>query len=139
MANYSLPTSNLNSPFYMREVNRYFKHWGKYPEYFLTELPKCDKCNHYFSPKLMSVIFTSFDKANCCKRDKNWGRVDNSCKFCSSERVFRRLAKNSLSNQGIKSKFQPEELIELEMFIHKTKSLLSNKEDEYKKFIKIKK
>ena len=115
-----LKCSDINHPFYLREVKKFYTNWKRYPNYYLYELIKCDFCKCYFSAEMYQYhyIYEDYEKTRLNK---------NKCKYCNTDEYFTGIAKSYLSGIGIKSKDQTPELIELQSFIAKTRYILQGK------------
>ena len=117
--NQDIPTTDLKSPFYMREVNRYKNRYNKYPSYFITELTECCKCGGHFGEQhFYSLKKNSYANSN----------YPNICNYCHFDSYFRSIAKsNILQKTGLRAKDQPKELVDAEILIKKTNFILNDK------------
>ena len=150
MANYSLPTSDINSPFYMRSINRRMEDGGYctytgYPDYFLCDYktPFCYSCQKGYAVEDMQYIYIqheSFTAINIHGREyaKAYCNVmlyeskstikDSICKYCYNFKELKQEAERKLQKQfKIKAINLPIDLKYCEMIIRATQLVLKNK------------
>ena len=149
MANYSLPTSNINSPFYMREINRRMENGGfctytGYPDYFLCDYktPICHYCQKGYSIEDMQYIYIQNESykginihgkeyantyCNVMLDEYGVSVNDSICKYCYNFKALKKYAERKLQRElKIKAIEQPIDLKYCEMVILATHLVLKN-------------
>lgn len=105
-------TVGIDSPFYMREVERHFRRWGWYPDEFLTELVNCPSCDYHLIKK----------------PDHTTNYKALPCSFCRYYEEKQWKARQRLYNKTKISVLKlPLDMIEMEMVMMNTEELLAGK------------
>lgn len=116
----SIETSDVRSPFYMREVNRCYRNWGHYPDYFLSEVLyyQCATCKEHFTKPGIWQIENRFN--------------ENKCYYCFTEKYFNDAARNNIYNDTRVVRYlQPEWLVESVATFLKTNWILRQKNNDW--------